>query len=254
MRCTLDTFEDYELLLRVFADSRDPVRTGWPQLVDRLTSLSLGGSEPRCPFRERADGTIHSVLTLGTAQLGSNYGIANNSGVPSDNEVGAILARAADAGITSIDTASVYGASEERIGRFLPANFADRIQVATKLDTLADVPVDATAKAVRNAVDASVFRSLHRLRRRRLDTLLLHRWSHHGAWQGAWAWETIVPRLRAAGHDAVDRDLRRRLVERAAHIGRHEFDERMDLHGFRYAACDPSLLGIPHAAAGTRSA
>jgi pimeloyl-ACP methyl ester carboxylesterase len=25
----------------------------------------------------------------------------------------------------------------------------------------------------------------------------------HGAWQGAWAWDTIVPRLKAAGHDAI---------------------------------------------------
>jgi pimeloyl-ACP methyl ester carboxylesterase len=29
----------------------------------------------------------------------------------------------------------------------------------------------------------------------------------HGAWQGAWAWETIVPRLQAAGHDAIAIDL-----------------------------------------------
>ena len=29
----------------------------------------------------------------------------------------------------------------------------------------------------------------------------------HGAWQGAWAWDTIVPRLRAAGHDAIAVDL-----------------------------------------------
>ncbi len=29
----------------------------------------------------------------------------------------------------------------------------------------------------------------------------------HGAWQGAWAWETIVPRLKAAGHDAIAVDL-----------------------------------------------
>ena len=29
----------------------------------------------------------------------------------------------------------------------------------------------------------------------------------HGAWQGAWAWETIVPRLQAAGHDAIAVDL-----------------------------------------------
>jgi pimeloyl-ACP methyl ester carboxylesterase len=29
----------------------------------------------------------------------------------------------------------------------------------------------------------------------------------HGAWQGAWAFDTIVPRLRAAGHDAIAADL-----------------------------------------------
>jgi pimeloyl-ACP methyl ester carboxylesterase len=29
----------------------------------------------------------------------------------------------------------------------------------------------------------------------------------HGAWQGAWAWETIVPRLAAAGHHAIAVDL-----------------------------------------------
>jgi pimeloyl-ACP methyl ester carboxylesterase len=29
----------------------------------------------------------------------------------------------------------------------------------------------------------------------------------HGAWQGAWAWETIVPRLQALGHDAIAVDL-----------------------------------------------
>jgi pimeloyl-ACP methyl ester carboxylesterase len=29
----------------------------------------------------------------------------------------------------------------------------------------------------------------------------------HGAWQGAWAWETIVPRLKALGHEAIAVDL-----------------------------------------------
>lgn len=191
LRCTLDNYDDYSLLVRVFAECDDPTRIGWRALVDRLTSLSLSGSEPRCPFRERSDGTIHSVLTLGTAQLGSNYGIANATGMPGDSEVGTILARTADAGITAIDTASVYGIAEERIGRLLPPNFVDRIQVTTKLNPLADVPADASADTVRNAVDASVFKSLHRLRRRGLDTLLLHRWAHHDAWRGA-AWARLV--------------------------------------------------------------
>ena len=29
----------------------------------------------------------------------------------------------------------------------------------------------------------------------------------HGAWQGAWAWDSIVSRLQAAGHDAISVDL-----------------------------------------------
>lgn len=29
----------------------------------------------------------------------------------------------------------------------------------------------------------------------------------HGAWQGSWAFDTIVPRLQAAGHEAVAADL-----------------------------------------------
>jgi aryl-alcohol dehydrogenase-like predicted oxidoreductase len=177
--------------MRVFSGVRDPVRIGWQDLVTCLASMSPGGSEPRCPFRARPDGGIHSVLTLGTAQLGSRYGIANDAGMPGDGETREILAYAADAGITSIDTASAYGKSEEQIGKFLPANFVDQIRVITKLDVLADVAADASAKAVGSAVEASVFKSLYRLRRRRIEVLLLHRWSHHDAWDGA-VWTRLL--------------------------------------------------------------
>src|SRR6202023_1303175 len=99
----------------------------------------------------------------------------------SDEEVKGMLAYAIDAGVTSIDTASVYGRSEERIGALMPQNSADQIRISTKLDALVDVPVDVPASIVRRVVDASVFKSLHRLRRQRLDTVLIHRWSHHDA-------------------------------------------------------------------------
>jgi spore coat polysaccharide biosynthesis protein SpsF (cytidylyltransferase family)/aryl-alcohol dehydrogenase-like predicted oxidoreductase len=191
LRCTLDTFEDYEMLSHVFSGIRDPVSIGWEDLVGRLTTLSLGGTEPRCPFRERADARVHSVLTLGAAQLGSVYGIANINGIPPDDEVRRILAYAADAGITSIDTAAGYGRSEEQIGRHLPGNFVDQIRIITKLDVLEDVPADTSREVVGRAVEASVFKSLHRLRRCRLDTLLLHRWAHHDAWDGA-AWDRLL--------------------------------------------------------------
>jgi spore coat polysaccharide biosynthesis protein SpsF (cytidylyltransferase family)/aryl-alcohol dehydrogenase-like predicted oxidoreductase len=188
LRCTLDTFEDYETLLRVFKDRCDPISISWSDLVGRLTDASLGGKEPRCPYRENADGSVHSILTIGAAQIGSQYGIANRSGVPNDDEIRGMLAYAFDAGVTSIDTASVYGRSEERIGALLPRNAADQIRVITKLDALVDVSDDAPRSMIRRAVDASVFKSLHRLRRQRLDTVLIHRWSHHDAWGGeAWA-------------------------------------------------------------------
>lgn len=197
LRCTLDTFEDYAALLRVFAGCTDPVKASWTELVERLASISLGGDEPRCPYIERSDGSVHSVLTLGTAQLGSSYGIANRAGTLGDCAVGEILAQVADAGITSIDTASAYGSSEVRIGALLPANAHDRIRVITKLDVLTDVPRETPGHVVAKAVDASVFRSLHRLRRRQIDTLLLHRWSHHGGWSGA-VWNRLLE-LKSAG-------------------------------------------------------
>jgi spore coat polysaccharide biosynthesis protein SpsF (cytidylyltransferase family)/aryl-alcohol dehydrogenase-like predicted oxidoreductase len=197
LRCTLDTIEDYEVLSHVFSGIRDPVSICWEDLVARLTSLSLGGTEPRCPYRERADAGVHSVLTLGAAQLGSVYGIANINGIPPDDEVRRILAYAADAGITSIDTAAGYGRSEEQIGSHLPGNFVDQVRITTKLDVLKDVPADTSTDVIGRTVEASVFKSLHRLRRCRLDTLLLHRWAHHDAWDGA-AWDRLL-HLKSCG-------------------------------------------------------
>lgn len=57
-----------------------------------------------------------SKLTLGTAQLGMDYGIANRHGCPDEDQARAILESAWNSGITCIDTARVYGTAEERIG------------------------------------------------------------------------------------------------------------------------------------------
>lgn len=61
-------------------------------------------------------------LTLGTVQLGMDYGIANGLGKP-DKTVGyEILTKAADLGVTTWDTSRHYGDSEEIIGSFLRGN------------------------------------------------------------------------------------------------------------------------------------
>jgi spore coat polysaccharide biosynthesis protein SpsF (cytidylyltransferase family)/aryl-alcohol dehydrogenase-like predicted oxidoreductase len=190
LRCTLDTFEDYASLMRVFAEV-DPVAAPWRMLVDRLSEIDPRGREERCHFRIGHDGRYRSVLTLGTAQWGLPYGISNRSGIPGDTELAGLLCDAGDAGITSIDTAREYGVAEARIGASLPSSRRDRFEITTKLGVLSDVPADASPAAVTNAVNASVFQSLHALRCRRIDTLLLHRWAHRHAWRGA-AWSALL--------------------------------------------------------------
>ena len=56
-------------------------------------------------------------LALGTAQFGLTYGVANSAGQVVGSSVALILARAADAGVDTLDTAVAYGESEAVLGR-----------------------------------------------------------------------------------------------------------------------------------------
>ena len=126
-----------------------------------------------------------SSITLGTVQLGLNYGVANQSGKPSDAEASAILSAAARAGITHLDTARAYGDSEARIGRLLPLDSKRIVKIITKLqlrDTLRD---DATELEIGSAVDSSVNGSCRDLRREHLDILMFHNIADMFRWRGA---------------------------------------------------------------------
>jgi uncharacterized protein len=79
---------------------------------------------------------IPSSLTLGAAQFGMSYGIANTAGQPSESEVHKILDAAADAGVTTVDTAVLYGSSEQRIGSWLAERRSATIHVITKVPAL----------------------------------------------------------------------------------------------------------------------
>lgn len=59
-----------------------------------------------------------SKLALGTVQFGIDYGISNKSGKVSLDSVGEILDYAKTKGIDTLDTASLYGTSEEVLGKF----------------------------------------------------------------------------------------------------------------------------------------
>lgn len=78
-----------------------------------------------------------SKYTLGTAQLGLNYGIANTRGLLSDKEALDLLDFAWENNIRCFDTAPAYGESEKRLGLFFRSkniiNNSDTFCVVTKV-------------------------------------------------------------------------------------------------------------------------
>ena len=79
------------------------------------------------------NGAELSNMTLGTSQLGFNYGIANDAGMPDDTQGQEMLRYTLDNGITSIDTAQAYGESEGRIGAFIKSEKNRTPFITTKL-------------------------------------------------------------------------------------------------------------------------
>ena len=111
-----------------------------------------------------------SPMTLGTVQLGMNYGIANNAGKPDEEKSFAILRTALEGGVTTLDTARAYGDSELVIGRFLKQWQGEKPAIITKIPTLqGDSP-----KELERFVIESVEQSLERLGVSKLEAVMLH--------------------------------------------------------------------------------
>lgn len=112
-----------------------------------------------------------SRMTLGTVQLGLNYGIANKEGKPDDEKAFSILDKAVEKGVNCLDTAAGYGDSEQVIGRWMKAGGIDRdsISIATKFK-LGDIAADD----VEYDLIGSVERSLVALGTDYVDFLLMH--------------------------------------------------------------------------------
>lgn len=107
-------------------------------------------------------------LGLGTAQFGLDYGIANAVGKTPLEEVHGILSEAKRAGITLVDTACLYGDSEEALGRCLPAGHEFRIVTKTP-----KFPGDFGATAART-LQETFAASLQKLGVPRVYALLAH--------------------------------------------------------------------------------
>jgi aryl-alcohol dehydrogenase-like predicted oxidoreductase/spore coat polysaccharide biosynthesis protein SpsF (cytidylyltransferase family) len=195
LRCTIDDEEDYQRILRVFSEVDDPVGVGWLELTRKLSALP-GEPAFRVPYR-MINNRAHSAMTLGTVQLGMEYGVVNPTGKPRRSDAIAMVRHAVAHGVTALDTARSYGDSEVILGEALSGAWSSRVEVITKLDSLSSIPPDASAEQVRAAVDLSVSSSCRALGTNSLTTLLLHSWHHHDAWRGA-AWQRLLE-LRDAG-------------------------------------------------------
>jgi spore coat polysaccharide biosynthesis protein SpsF (cytidylyltransferase family)/aryl-alcohol dehydrogenase-like predicted oxidoreductase len=192
MRVTIDTLSDYLAMARVFPQAGGEI-VSWRWLVGRV-----GQGE-----RARVAATLPGEhLTLGTAQLGSHYGIANRTGRPDEREARAILAAAIEGGITQLDTARAYGDAEARIGRLVPGSGNSSFQVTTKLRPLSELPEDASQQAIVTQVDASLYGSCRDLDRRTIDVIMFHRGADMLRCNGA-----ALERLAQRAEEGVVREL-----------------------------------------------
>lgn len=177
-RCTIDCLEDYQVVRKVFSEVRDPIKVSVFELIERLNEA---------PYQPKHNKPA-SKLVLGTAQLGSDYGIANCFGKPDRITAERLIKEAIVNGVAYIDTARAYGSSEEVIGGALKRGWIGRAKVITKLSPLSDCPTDASTATINAYVDASVFGSCRALGVHKIDVMLLHCTSHLSDWSGTvWA-------------------------------------------------------------------
>ena len=104
-------------------------------------------------------------LSLGTAQFGSNYGVANKQGKISEKEAKTIIKIAQSAGIKTLDTAVSYGFSEKVLGRIKIHDF----DCISKLP-----PLPENVDDIKTWVHTQIKESIKRLGISHLSGMLLH--------------------------------------------------------------------------------
>ncbi len=115
-----------------------------------------------------------SLIGLGALEIGRDWGIGSHGDTarPTEAQAALVLRRALDLGITLIDTASAYHASESRIGQAL-AGRRDQYFLASKCGEHNREPgtyYDFSEAAIRDSIE----RSLERLGTPVIDLMQIH--------------------------------------------------------------------------------
>jgi len=108
---------------------------------------------------------IYEKISIGTVQFGLDYGISNDKGQTSKQEVQKILNFAKQKNICALDTAAGYGESEKVLGSIGVSGF----QIVTKMPPLGDSKIN-----IKKFISGNFKRSLQRLNLDSLYGVLLH--------------------------------------------------------------------------------
>lgn len=111
-----------------------------------------------------------SLFTLGTVQLGIDYGMVGSTKKPTQDAAFAVLDAAAKLGVNTWDTANNYGDSERVIGNWVAANRGPKPNIITKIG-----PLDHSSRdALRDDILRQTEKCCADLQVDQLDMLMLH--------------------------------------------------------------------------------
>ena len=175
-RCTVDTVEDYKKIKKVFKGlGKISFKISFNDLIKKLHKIE-NTSHKKTPHK----------LILGTAQLGTKYGIMNKKYNPSSAEANNILKKAIANGVKYIDTARGYEKSEKIIGNFFNnKNFSKKkINILTKLPSLIECGYKPNYNQIKKIIYKNISHSLSDLNQKKINTLMLHQASYLTKWHG----------------------------------------------------------------------
>ena len=106
---------------------------------------------------------------LGTAQIGNDYGVSNKFGKVSDEDFRKVLEIAKKSGVNYLDTASNYGDSEERIGKFYELT-KDFLLITKTANSSKQLSTKSKIKFIKE----EFINSLKKTKREKVEILLVH--------------------------------------------------------------------------------
>lgn len=111
------------------------------------------------------------IFTLGTVQLGMNYGLGDFTEKPSEEYAHSMLTRANELGVTALDTANNYGDSERIIGSWIDSGaYSEKPYVITKI-----APFDHSSEnALRDSMTRQMDGCLKTLGVEKIDMMMVH--------------------------------------------------------------------------------